>query len=282
MSAATLIAPSRTPCARSARRARPRSASPRASSSDAEVVEQVGRLLAQRARRTPRAPARATSSASSSTFAPIRSGPARKQLGRVAALRHARAGAAASVRASAGSASCDGDRRLAERAVEAGALAGVAGRAGRLDQRQQRVRVAVVAQRAQPLHVARGLALVPQLVARAAPEVRPRRSRACARAPRGSCRRASAPRPSPSPGRRTGRGRRSSNAICGAVAAAFGLHRGYSTEAASAPPEGATKSGPTKGPLDTGVSVRSYDRRYLGLKKACARSEDRVRERRAR
>ena len=42
---------------------------------------------------------------------------------------------------------------VAERAVKAGALAGVAGRPGRLDQGQQRVGVAVEAQRPQPLHV---------------------------------------------------------------------------------------------------------------------------------
>jgi hypothetical protein len=58
-----------------------------------------------------------------------------------------------------------------EGAVEARSLAGVAGGSRRLHERQQRVRVAVVAQRAQALHVARRLALVPQLAARAAPEV---------------------------------------------------------------------------------------------------------------
>src|SRR4051812_13070993 len=54
--------------------------------------------------------------------------------------------------------------------VEAGALAGVAGRAGRLDQREQRVGVAVVAQLLHRLDVARRRALVPELAARAAPE----------------------------------------------------------------------------------------------------------------
>jgi hypothetical protein len=47
-----------------------------------------------------------------------------------------------------------------------------------------------------------------------------------------------------------------------------------STEARSAL-FGAKKSGPVLGPL-TGVLFRSEDQRYLGLKKACARSEDRV------
>src|SRR5205823_5513921 len=58
-----------------------------------------------------------------------------------------------------------------KRPVEAGSLAGVTGGSRRLDQREKRVRVAVVADRAQPLDVAGGLALAPQLVARAAPEV---------------------------------------------------------------------------------------------------------------
>ena len=60
-------------------------------------------------------------------------------------------------------------RQLA--AVKAGPLAGVARRAGRLDEREQRIRVAVVANRLQRLGVARGLALVPLLLARAAVEV---------------------------------------------------------------------------------------------------------------
>ncbi len=55
--------------------------------------------------------------------------------------------------------------------VEARALAGVAGRAGGLDEREHRVGVAVVAQRAHGLRVARGRALAPELVARAAPQV---------------------------------------------------------------------------------------------------------------
>src|SRR4051794_32054235 len=56
-------------------------------------------------------------------------------------------------------------------AVEAAALAGVAGPPRPVDQRQQRIGVAVVAQRLDALDVARGLPLVPELVARAAPEV---------------------------------------------------------------------------------------------------------------
>ena len=61
--------------------------------------------------------------------------------------------------------------RLELAAVEARALAGVARRPGGLDQREQRVAVAVVADRLDGLRVARGRALVPQLGARAAPEV---------------------------------------------------------------------------------------------------------------
>ncbi len=55
--------------------------------------------------------------------------------------------------------------------VEAGALARVAGRAGGLDEREQRVAVAVDAQRADLLDVAGRRALVPQLVAGAAPQM---------------------------------------------------------------------------------------------------------------
>jgi hypothetical protein len=51
------------------------------------------------------------------------------------------------------------------------ALAGVAGGAGRLDQREHGVAVAVDAQRAHGLRVAARRALVPELAARAAPEV---------------------------------------------------------------------------------------------------------------
>src|SRR5207247_8153563 len=61
--------------------------------------------------------------------------------------------------------------RLELAVVEARALAGVTRGPGRLDERQQRVAVAVEAQRAHLLHVAARGALVPQLVARAAPQV---------------------------------------------------------------------------------------------------------------
>ena len=54
------------------------------------------------------------------------------------------------------------ERRLAgERAVEAGALAGMAGRTRRMNEREQRVGIAVVTQLHELLHVARGGALVP-------------------------------------------------------------------------------------------------------------------------
>src|ERR687897_1455058 len=58
-----------------------------------------------------------------------------------------------------------------EVAVEARALARVAGRPRGLDQGDHRVPVAVVAQLAHPLHVARGDALVPDVAARAAVQV---------------------------------------------------------------------------------------------------------------
>src|SRR5918995_1911775 len=61
--------------------------------------------------------------------------------------------------------------RLELAAEEAGPLARVAGRSGGLDERKQGVRVAVVAQLAQALDVARCLALAPELLARAAEEV---------------------------------------------------------------------------------------------------------------
>src|SRR3954462_104884 len=54
-------------------------------------------------------------------------------------------------------------RRLARALEEAGPLARVAGGPGRLDQRQQRVGVAVPAQLAPMLEVARGLGLLPEL-----------------------------------------------------------------------------------------------------------------------
>src|ERR671922_62340 len=61
--------------------------------------------------------------------------------------------------------------RLELAVVEARARPGVARRAGRNDDRQDRIGVAVVAQRLDRLGVARGRALAPQLAARAAPEV---------------------------------------------------------------------------------------------------------------
>src|SRR5436305_6708387 len=69
-----------------------------------------------------------------------------------------------------------GERLLGGRihvpAVEAGALAGVTGGPGRVDEREESVGVAVVAQPPDLLHVARGLALVPELLPGAAEEVR--------------------------------------------------------------------------------------------------------------
>src|SRR6185369_3118695 len=56
-------------------------------------------------------------------------------------------------------------------AVEAAALAGVAGGTGRIDQRHQRVAVAVVAELAQVHEVPRSFALLPELVAGAAVEM---------------------------------------------------------------------------------------------------------------
>ena len=68
--------------------------------------------------------------------------------------------------------------RLELALVEAGARARVARGAGGLDEREQRVAVAVQAQREDLLHVAARRALVPQLPAAPAPEVRlPRRQR---------------------------------------------------------------------------------------------------------
>src|SRR5439155_15668688 len=65
--------------------------------------------------------------------------------------------------------------RLRESAIEAGAFAGVACGAIRIDENQQRVAVAVVPHLFDVLYVARRRALVPELLARAAPE--PRRLR---------------------------------------------------------------------------------------------------------
>src|SRR4051794_40297597 len=92
-----------------------------------------------------------------------------EQLDRVGALR--------ALRLSLPERSLEGGERLVRRrrlgvaVVEAGARAGVARRAGGLDEGEQRVAVAVESQGLHVLDVARGRALVPQLVARAAPQV---------------------------------------------------------------------------------------------------------------
>ena len=93
--------------------------------------------------------------------------------------------------------------RLELAAVKAGPLAGVAGGPGRLDQREQRVAVAVVADRLDRLRVPGRRALVPQLLARAAEEVHLARLARQRAAPRRSCTRASAPRRCASPARCT-------------------------------------------------------------------------------
>src|SRR3954452_24775904 len=61
-----------------------------------------------------------------------------------------------------------GRGRLGVAVMEARPRAGVACRAGRLDEREQRVTVAVEAQRLHVLHVSRRRSLVPELLARAA------------------------------------------------------------------------------------------------------------------
>ncbi len=61
--------------------------------------------------------------------------------------------------------------RLELAAVKAGPLTGVTGRPGGLDERQQGVAVAVVADRLDRLCMAGGRTLMPQLLARAAEEV---------------------------------------------------------------------------------------------------------------
>jgi len=63
-------------------------------------------------------------------------------------------------------------RRLELAAVKAGALARVAGRTGGLNEGEHRVAVAVDAQRAHGLRVAARRTLVPELIARATPEVK--------------------------------------------------------------------------------------------------------------
>src|SRR5436309_13198998 len=55
--------------------------------------------------------------------------------------------------------------------MKAGALPGVTGRAGRLDQRDQGIAIAVIADRLDRLRVARGGAFVPGLLARTAEQV---------------------------------------------------------------------------------------------------------------
>src|SRR5919107_683627 len=61
--------------------------------------------------------------------------------------------------------------RVGVAAEEAGALTRVTGRAGRVDERDHGVAIAVDAKRVYPLDVARGLALVPELAARAAEQM---------------------------------------------------------------------------------------------------------------
>src|SRR5829696_605696 len=65
-----------------------------------------------------------------------------------------------------------GRSRAIELSVEAGALARVAGGTARLDESEDSVAVAVVAELSQPQRVPRGLPLAPDLLARAAVEVK--------------------------------------------------------------------------------------------------------------
>ena len=100
-----------------------------------------------------------------------------EQLGRVGALGALAPARSASVRSSAGSASwgAGGSRSPLWKHVRSPVWqAGP----GRLHERQQRVAVAVQPQRADALDVAGGRALVPQLAARAAPQVQLARARA--------------------------------------------------------------------------------------------------------
>ena len=132
------------------------------------MVEDVGRLLAQpliglaagRARRLVGLLAHLGANASR----------VREQLGGVAAL-------GALLAATLDGSLQDGQRlvrggRLEVAVVKAGALTGVAGRTGGLDQGEHGVEVAVEAQLANALDVAGGLPLVPELLARTAPEMR--------------------------------------------------------------------------------------------------------------
>ena len=94
-------------------------------------------------------------------------------------------------------------------AEEAALAAGVAGDAADLlDHEQDRVAVAIEPDLAHALHVARRFALAPQLAARARPVVRLAACPRCARAPRDSSTRASAPCPMRRPARSRRRGRR--------------------------------------------------------------------------
>src|SRR5258708_26121745 len=63
-------------------------------------------------------------------------------------------------------------RKSGHRAIETGALASVARRSVRVDQDEQRVPVAVIADLLHVLHVAGSGTLVPELLPRAAPEPR--------------------------------------------------------------------------------------------------------------
>src|SRR4051794_8218593 len=130
-----------------------------------EVVEHVGRLLAHALVRLGRRRARHLLRLLLHLLAdPRRVG---QQLGGVAAGgRH---------RSPLGDRALEHRERLGRRGlevavVEAAAFARVTGGAGGLDERDERVGVAVVAQRLNALHVSRGLALVPELLPRAAPE----------------------------------------------------------------------------------------------------------------
>ena len=135
---------------------------------DGEVVERRRRPPRPRARRTPRGRrGRPPRPPPGPSRRPRRLGQQLGGVGAVGSLAGARGDRALQRREH-----LVGSRGLELAAVKAGALAGVTGRAGRLHQRQQRVPVAVVADRPHRLGVAGGGALVPQLLARAAEEVR--------------------------------------------------------------------------------------------------------------
>ena len=112
------------------------------------------------------------------------------------------------------------------RGEEAARPVGVAGRAGLVDDQQQAVAVAVDPELDQPLDVARGRALAPELAARARPVGDVAGPRASRRGSRRSSRRASAPRrraTGRSPG--SGRGRRSAGSRCRRRASGGSLFR---------------------------------------------------------